>query len=729
MKHSFNQKSRFIFFLIYIALLFPLSKLIIGSWLLPTNDQSLWFYSGLAALLLSSLLETPFFVTPKDAISYGVAAILAIIAVSAWPQGVNQTLVQISKWSTIIFSSISLLSGISAILLLSSKNSFLKKIANLTKFIASNIGNPKFLYSLVFIFSISILTLSSEKKLVLAIAWFIIIAVQPIERIAYLVTKFYEVFRGRDNSEDAGEIIGYQTPNLFIFSQNENIDISTGTLLISKTEKNEPGIGLVIDHIGYVDARWVRAIAFKPARKFHKTISKYLISKHVIKPDLSIISDITDYHRDQINNIREKMIGLVTRDSNIHTLKIDITRSDIEIQEGRLVETIILGKRIIYQIINGLTQEEILHQKNTHGFVCAEAKKIGYWDDEKGGFQAVKWLPQPNTPVFIIDEKQGSINQNAIGYFPRTDYPVGISNINELVTHNTAILGILGIGKTFLSLELIERMTGEGIKVICLDLTNQYEKHLSDFLDASMLAQNTTELRKVGKEGKNNVRRNVHEGGSINEFRALLKKKLEDFLEGNQKMLQIYNPSEFLIWRQDSRPYQGQASMAVLTPPQITQIFTEIVLEIMQSHGMSDKAKCCLIFEEAHSLIPEWNSIVDEGDKNATNGTARAILQGRKFGLGCIVITQRTANVTKSILNQCNSIFALRVFDETGMKFLKNYIGPDYSNVLSHLDERHAIFFGKASTCQEPVLVRLNDREDFIKAFRPIQEQEDDIPF
>jgi DNA helicase HerA-like ATPase len=152
----------------------------------------------------------------------------------------------------------------------------------------------------------------------------------------------------------------------------------------------------------------------------------------------------------------------------------------------------------------------------------------------------------------------------------------------------------------------------------------------------------------------------------------------------------------------------------------MTHIVSEAALELAQKLGMADdgKAKICLVYEEAHSLVPEWNSTASEGDKTATNGTARAILQGRKYGMGCLLITQRTANVTKTILNQCNTIFAMRSFDETGQKFLADYIGKDYAEKLSLLQERHAVFFGKASSCENPVLIRLNDRKDFLKVFR-----------
>ena len=83
-----------------------------------------------------------------------------------------------------------------------------------------------------------------------------------------------------------------------------------------------------------------------------------------------------------------------------------------------------------------------------------------------------------------------------------------------------------------------------------------------------------------------------------------------------------------------------------------------------------------------------------------------------------MLITQRTANVTKTILNQCNTIFAMRTFDDTGKDFLGNYIGSDYAGVLPSLQPRHAVVFGKASSCENPVLVRLNDQNDFREQFR-----------
>jgi DNA helicase HerA-like ATPase len=130
------------------------------------------------------------------------------------------------------------------------------------------------------------------------------------------------------------------------------------------------------------------------------------------------------------------------------------------------------------------------------------------------------------------------------------------------------------------------------------------------------------------------------------------------------------------------------------------------------SDEITDSLRVCLVLEEAHSLAPEWNSTAHDGEKQAATATARAIMQGRKFGFGAIVVTQRTATVTKSILNQCNTVFAMRVYDQTGTEFLGNFIGSDYARLLANLKDRHAVVFGKASSCSSPLLVELNDRDD-----------------
>jgi hypothetical protein len=258
-------------------------------------------------------------------------------------------------------------------------------------------------------------------------------------------------------------------------------------------------------------------------------------------------------------------------------------------------------------------------------------------------------------------------------------------------------------------------MLGAGIKVLVLDITKEYSPELERFRSADWETRVVTALQDIGKAGKTLVRQNVEEGGSVQRFQEVVRSTLREFFDGAfQGQLLVLDPSFFEVWRQDSKVFNNSASMASLTPVQITQILTEATLEVLRDR-MSPTARCCIVYEEAHSLVPEWNSVVSEGDKTATQGTVKAILQGRKHGLGCIAVTQRTAHVSKGLLNQCNTVFAMRIFDSTGVEFLANYIGRDYSATLSTLEDRHAVLFGRASSCRNPVLIQLNDRGDFLR--------------
>lgn len=218
---------------------------------------------------------------------------------------------------------------------------------------------------------------------------------------------------------------------------------------------------------------------------------------------------------------RECFAGIVAPDTTIERLYFEVV-ADIGLEEGRLVEVPIGTRVVTYQLVDGLTREEIVQQKNTRGFARAQAQKIGEWNVAEKRFQTAKWLPMPNAPVILKRTESFHTTREAIGHFPGTDYPVFIRDIHELVTHNTAILGILGIGKSMLAMELCERMIAEGIKIICIDLTDQYQHGLEPFIDDTSTAT-IANLKTIGAQGKTRVQQNVEDGGSKKAFAAGMK--------------------------------------------------------------------------------------------------------------------------------------------------------------------------------------------------------------
>ena len=51
------------------------------------------------------------------------------------------------------------------------------------------------------------------------------------------------------------------------------------------------------------------------------------------------------------------------------------------------------------------------------------------------------------------------------------------------------------------------------------------------------------------------------------------------------------------------------------------------------------------------------------------------------------------------------------------MGFLQNYIGASHAQLLAALPERHAVAFGRASSCNAPIIIKLNDAEDLRQGF------------
>jgi hypothetical protein len=677
----------------------------------------LWFYSCLASIILGELITSPYFTSPADVIANTIAAIIAMFSVNPWTLKFSDT----SRFFwlfTVVFIIVILLASFVQIVLKESKSPFWRKISRALYIFTSNGGSHKVIFSAIILFALYTFHSESAKEtFTISIAWVALIAIHPIEAILGIFLRIREVFV-KSSPDVIGEVAGHEFPNIILVKHLPEKSMAYGDPIVVQADNGQVTVGCVLDQMGFTGELWHRVLRLplecQPAQnQLKELLAHYPTGTFRYQIDSPKNIAIEEY----IDKVGNQLIGVVAPDSDVMKLKIEIVRSDLDLSEGRLIEASIGCQIVLYQIVNGLTREEILEQRNSRGYVRAEARKIGKWEDEH--FQSVKWVPEPNTPVFLVNVDDPTFDRSSIGVIPGTNYHISV-DLNSLVTHNTAILGILGVGKSFLALELIERLIAQKIKVICLDITNQYSKELLPYINGSNQNDEIMKLDTIGKRGRNQCKQNVEEGGSIKEFQDELRKQLTSFL--NEKIqpdyLRIINPTSFEVWRQDSKPYNNIASMATLTPCEITRIITETTLEILQNSGMSEDARCCLVFEEAHSLVPEWNSAVNEGDKSATNGTAKAILQGRKYGLGCLLITQRTANVTKSILNQCNTVFALRTFDSTGVDFLKNFVGDDYAGILSGVEDRHAVVFGKASSCKTPVMVRLNDRETFLDYFR-----------
>jgi len=87
-----------------------------------------------------------------------------------------------------------------------------------------------------------------------------------------------------------------------------------------------------------------------------------------------------------------------------------------------------------------------------------------------------------------------------------------------------------------------------------------------------------------------------------------------------------------------------------------------------------------LVCEEAHRYAPRSDEAAFQPTKRAL---ARIAKEGRKYGVGLALVTQRPSELSESILSQCNTIIALRMSNEQDQNFVRRAL-PD--NVKSLVD-------------------------------------------
>ncbi|MGH6882946.1 ATP-binding protein [Hypericibacter sp.] len=137
-------------------------------------------------------------------------------------------------------------------------------------------------------------------------------------------------------------------------------------------------------------------------------------------------------------------------------------------------------------------------------------------------------------------------------------------------------------------------------------------------------------------------------------------------------------------------------------PSEITDVVVSVLCRTLFDFALwSDRARAMpilLVCEEAHRYVPR-------DDSQAFGPTGRVIAtiarEGRKYGVGLCLVSQRPSELSATILSQCNTLFALRMSNERDCSFVRNAL-PDSAigllGALPALRTREAIAVGEGVT-------------------------------
>jgi uncharacterized protein len=659
----------------------------------PSSEQSVVLFSALLMLSFATLFLEHFFTTPTHVLLSTISILLLLAPLQF-------QLSKFGRWYWIFFGYNLLLvvTSLVALLLLDDNKSsaaMQNRVSSALKRFSVFFGNGRFLFFVLILLTLFFYVDSqSSQFIVIACYASMVLLVDPT---SFVLSSWRSK---RKAGLDIGEIIGVQSRNTFLAKlYTERVPVQRFDIVefrYSMDEGRRVFKGMIVDNFFLNEQQWIKILATDD-------ILRALESEP--HTEISAANIVFKIQGCTVPELLGRFVGVVVERSSIMKLRFDYA-GRVTVSEGSLLEANVSGKRVLYQITQGLTEIETLEQKNEAGLVVGESVQLGVWDSDRLLFQKYGWVPEINTPLFLASNAPAFVAKPAeklVGTIPGTNYPV-LLNLSQVVTHHMAILGVTGSGKSVFCRDLIRKIIADGTKVICVDFTNEYRKKFPDLAPENVV----TDLHKDELFGAIDV----------------LSMELEKFPNQQNKQV-IANKTQVLkdrFYEALKEFMQSDKTLALFELPDVsnttgileyTKWFFRGLFQIARKDANFGK-QVCVVLEEAHTVIPEWNFIGVEEKKaqSLVNSISQIALQGRKYNVGFIVVAQRTANVSKTILTQCNTVVAFQQFDKTSSDFLMNYMGAEMVAALPALRFRHAIAVGKAFMSGVPVIFEVPEIEE-----------------
>ncbi len=119
-----------------------------------------------------------------------------------------------------------------------------------------------------------------------------------------------------------------------------------------------------------------------------------------------------------------------------------------------------------------------------------------------------------------------------------------------------------------------------------------------------------------------------------------------------------------------------------------------------------------LVMEEAHTFIKRYKDDVENYDAATIccQVFERIAREGRKFGLGLVLASQRPSELSPTVLSQCNTFLLHRISNDRDQEIVHRLVPDNLRGLLRELPSlpsQNAILLGWAS--ELPVLVKIDD--------------------
>ena len=197
-------------------------------------------------------------------------------------------------------------------------------------------------------------------------------------------------------------------------------------------------------------------------------------------------------------------------------------------------------------------------------------------------------------------------------------------------------------------------------------------------------------------------------------------------LMSNTRMTEILNDDNTTLeqWLKNYLGGDGSENASIsiidlsLVPSDVVHIITAViarmVFEALQRYMKIEgqALPTVLVMEEAHTFVKRYKE--DTENQNAAFICCQVFekidREGRKFGLGLVVSSQRPSELSPTVLSQCNTFLLHRISNDRDQDLVRRFVPDNLKGLLRELPSlpsQNAILMGWAS--ELPLLVKMND--------------------
>ena len=131
--------------------------------------------------------------------------------------------------------------------------------------------------------------------------------------------------------------------------------------------------------------------------------------------------------------------------------------------------------------------------------------------------------------------------------------------------------------------------------------------------------------------------------------------------------------------------------------------------KLYQTSTERERDPIVLVCEEAHRYVPDRGEAEYAAAQTAIRRIAR---EGRKYGIGLMLVSQRPADIESTVISQCGTWLVLRLTNAADQNHVARFLPDGLSGMtkaLPNLAQQEAIFVGEGAAL--PARVRIRDLE------------------